>query len=372
MGNLVSQPVKNSEVTKRRSAMIDKQIEDDSKRLQNEYKVLLLGFEESGKSTIVKQWRMVNGGFSEEERKAYRPIICRNVLDSAHAVIIAMRKIGMDCESDSNRALVNKIVDYRINNITGNILSQEIAVAIHQFAQDKTVREALTKYWIETYLLDRASYFFSQVLRIGSSDYIPTDTDILRAREESTGITETRFPMGQLSIRICEVGDQRSDRRKWIHCFENVTSIIFCVALCDYDQMLSGGNRSRVAESLILFERIINSRWFLRTSIILIFNKIDVFKKKLQKACFIIHASFCFGLILLQVPLEQYFPEYTGGNDVNKAVKYILWKFMQGNWAGLSVYPHLMQETDTKSLRLVFAAVKETILQNALKNNRTI
>ncbi|KAK7445058.1 Guanine nucleotide-binding protein alpha-2 subunit [Stygiomarasmius scandens] len=122
MGNLVSQPVKNSEVTKRRSAMIDKQIEDDSKRLQNEYKVLLLGgfifefcpcclaytrpslgFEESGKSTIVKQWRMVNGGFSEEERKAYRPIICRNVLDSAHAVIIAMRKIGMDCESDSNR-----------------------------------------------------------------------------------------------------------------------------------------------------------------------------------------------------------------------------------------------------------------------------
>ena len=55
-------------------------------------------------------------------------------------------------------------------------------------------------------------------------------------------------------------------------------------------------------ESLILFESVINSRWFLRTSIILFLNKIDVFKSKLPK-----------------VPLERYFPEYTGGPDINKA-----------------------------------------------------
>ena len=40
-----------------------------------------------------------------------------------------------------------------------------------------------------------------------------------------------------------------------------------------------------------------------------------------------------------QVPLERYFPEYTGGSDINKAAKYILWKFMQANRARLSVYP---------------------------------
>ena len=48
-------------------------------------------------------------------------------------------------------------------------------------------------------------------------------------------------------------------------------------------------------ESLILFESVINSRWFLRTSVILFLNKIDVFKMKLMKT-----------------PLERYFPEYTG------------------------------------------------------------
>lgn len=93
-------------------------------------------------------------------------------------------------------------------------------------------------------------------------------------------------------------------------------------------------------ESLVLFDSVINSRWFLRTSIILFLNKIDVFKSKLPKVrgpldcCHLIcaHAH-------VQVPLERYFPEYTGGADINKAAKYILWRFMQANRARLSVYP---------------------------------
>jgi guanine nucleotide-binding protein G(i) subunit alpha len=190
----------------------------------------------------------------------------------------------------------------------------------------------------------------------------------------------------QLSIHMFDVGGQRSERKKWIHCFESVTSIIFCTALSEYDQVLLEENsqvrtsirscalssnflQNRMIESLILFESVINSRWFLRTSIILFLNKIDVFKQKLPK-----------------VPLERYFQEYTGGPDINKAAKYILWRFMQKNRARLSVYPQcvtvfmhckhvydgvysLTQATDTGNVRLVFAAVKETILQNALKDS---
>ncbi|KAL1716006.1 heterotrimeric G protein-like protein alpha subunit A [Schizophyllum commune] len=201
--------------------------------------------------------------------------------------------------------------------------------------------------------MDSATYFFTEVLRIGEPNYIPTETDVLRARAKTTSITETRFTMGPLSIHMFDVGGQRSERKKWIHCFESVTSIIFCTALSEYDQsLLEEKNQNRMAESLVLFESIINSRWFLRTSIIIFLNKIDVFKLKVHK-----------------VPLERYFPEYTGGKDPNKAAKFILWKFMQANRAGLSVYPHLTQATDTSNIRLVFAAVKETILQNALKDS---
>jgi G-protein alpha subunit len=43
----------------------------------------------------------------------------------------------------------------------------------------------------------------------------------------------------QLTVdSMFDVGGQRSERKKWIHCFENVTSIIFCVALSEYDQVL--------------------------------------------------------------------------------------------------------------------------------------
>lgn len=38
---------------------------------------------------------------------------------------------------------------------------------------------------------------------------------------------------------MVDVGGQRCERRKWIHCFENVTSIIFLVALSEYDQVLA-------------------------------------------------------------------------------------------------------------------------------------
>lgn len=95
-----------------------------------------------------------------------------------------------------------------------------------------------------------------------------------------------------------DVGGQRSERKKWIHCFEAVTSIIFCVALSEYDQvLLEESKQNRMLESLILFESVINSRWFVRSSIILFLNKVDIFKTKLPK-----------------VPLERYFPDYTG-ND---------------------------------------------------------
>ena len=39
--------------------------------------------------------------------------------------------------------------------------------------------------------------------------------------------------------RMFDVGGQRSERKKWIHCFEGVTAIIFCVALSAYDLVLA-------------------------------------------------------------------------------------------------------------------------------------
>jgi guanine nucleotide-binding protein subunit alpha len=57
-----------------------------------------------------------------------------------------------------------------------------------------------------------------------------------------------------------DVGGQRSERKKWIHCFENVTSIIFCVALSEYDQVLleeSSQVRLEIAIMVGIIERLL-------------------------------------------------------------------------------------------------------------------
>lgn len=70
----------------------------------------------------------------------------------------------------------------------------------------------------EFYLMDSATYFFGIIHKIKLPEYVPDEADVLRARTKTTGISETRFNMGQLSIHMFDVGGQRSERKKWIHC----------------------------------------------------------------------------------------------------------------------------------------------------------
>ena len=85
---------------------------------------------------------------------------------------------------------------------------------------------------------DRPPSFCDDLERIWDKNYIPTDQDLLRSRLRTTGITETIFDLGQLTYRMFDVGGQRSERKKWIHCFENVNCLLFLVAISGYDQCL--------------------------------------------------------------------------------------------------------------------------------------
>jgi len=80
--------------------------------------------------------------------------------------------------------------------------------------------------------------FFTDIRRLWARDYIPTDQDILRARLRTTGISESTFDVGSLIYRMFDVGGQRSERKKWIHVFDNVQAILFLVAISAYDSVL--------------------------------------------------------------------------------------------------------------------------------------
>jgi guanine nucleotide-binding protein G(i) subunit alpha len=196
-------------------------------------------------------------------------------------------------------------------------------------------------------LADQLPSYFDSIERIAQSDYLPTDQDVLRSRVKTTGITETTFIIGDLTYRMFDVGGQRSERKKWIHCFENVTTILFLVAISEYDQLLFEDETvNRMQEALTLFDSICNSRWFVKTSIILFLNKIDRFKEKLPVS-----------------PMKNYFPDYEGGADYAAACDYILNRFVSLNQAEQKqIYTHFTCATDTTQIRFVMAAVNGKLL----------
>ncbi|KAJ7079391.1 heterotrimeric G-protein alpha subunit, GPA3-like protein [Mycena belliarum] len=308
------------------------------------------GSGESGKSTIFKQMKIIHQKqFSRNELASYIPVIHQNVLDSIQAISMFMQLNKIDFVRFGNRHLGQTVFDS--TSLTGEpvYLCSELADEIHQILQDPIIPQVVERRG-EFYLMDNADYFLDAVLRIGKKGYVPTVADVLHARQATTGISEMHFNMGGLPVHMFDVGGQRPERKQWIHCFESVASIMFCTAVSEYDQvLLEEKNRNRMTESLMLFDSVINTPWFKNTSIILVLNKIDVFKTKLRKA--------------------RYFPEYTGGDDISKATRFILWRFMQTNRAGLNVYAHLTQATDTSNIRRVFASVQENILRNTLQES---
>ena len=80
--------------------------------------------------------------------------------------------------------------------------------------------------------------YFNNIDRLFAPDYLPNDQDVLRSRLRTTGITETLFELGQLNYHMFDVGGQRSERKKWVHCFEGVHCLMFVAALSGYDQCL--------------------------------------------------------------------------------------------------------------------------------------
>ncbi|KAI8905858.1 guanine nucleotide binding protein, alpha subunit [Gorgonomyces haynaldii] len=337
---------------KKKNDEIDKALKTEKAALAKEIKMLLLGAGESGKSTILKQMTLIHGkGYSDQEKEAFKEIIFSNTVQSMRVILEAMATMGIALAKPENETHRNLILDMN-NQIEADDLPAEVTQAIVSLWADEGVQACFLRSR-EYQLNDSARYYFESMDRIGAVGYLPTEQDVLRSRVKTTGITETTFVVGELTYRLYDVGGQRSERKKWIHCFENVNSIVFLVAVSEYDQVLVEDETvNRMQEALTLFDSICNSRWFVQTSIILFLNKVDLFKDK-----------------LLRSPINKYFPEYEGQNDYESASEFMLSKFLSLNQSETKqVYSHFTCATDTTNVRFVMGAVNDIIVRNNLRD----
>lgn len=419
---------------------IEQRLRMNKQSEKGQIKLLLLGAGESGKSTVLKQLKLLHkGGFTQQERMQYAQIIWVDMIQSMKILILQARKLGIPLECDQadsplipykqivlrSNALdqidtgvaggTNFLNDYVLKYSEGHKTKRKLSstgVASGSFWEEQSpysatehpideesdigqittglsdmpnssrlgnghqapsklqIAEAIHKLWEfdsgikrcydrsnEFQLESSATYYFQNILKFADPNYLCTDMDILNGRIKTTGITETNFNINSIKFKVLDAGGQRLERKKWIHCFENITAVLFVLAISEYDQMLFEDERvNRMHESIILFDTLCNCKWFLNTPFILFLNKIDIFQYKLPRS-----------------PLKRYFPGYTGkADDVDEAIKFFEKLFLNLNRTKKPIYVHRTCATDTKSMTFVLSAVTDLIIQQNLKKSGII
>eukprot|EP01110_Echinostelium_bisporum_P002994 TRINITY_DN17332_c0_g1_i1.p1 TRINITY_DN17332_c0_g1~~TRINITY_DN17332_c0_g1_i1.p1 ORF type:complete len:347 (+),score=60.12 TRINITY_DN17332_c0_g1_i1:150-1190(+) len=327
---------------------INKKLHKDGKKLKSEIKLLLLGTGESGKSTFAKQLKILHmDGFNKDELAHYKRVLQANVLSGVSALLDNASKFGYTV----NESLKITSEEY-IGIDSATPITADMVSIIKQIWADPAIQQTLERK-SEFQLNGCVPYVLNNVDRIADANSPPTHEDIIQSRIRTTGIVELIFELEHVNFRVLDVGGQRSERRKWIHCFESVTAVLFCVALSEYDEKLVEDTKTnRMMEALTLFDEIGNHTCFKESAIILFLNKSDLFKEKVQR-----------------VPLNVCFPEYKGANNFEEGAKFVEQKFMSKvKDPEKLVYSHFTCATDTQNVKLVFDVVRSIVVETNLRN----
>jgi len=327
-----------------KSRDIDAMIKKHQAKHNNDTKILLLGPGESGKSTVFKQMKILQdfGGFSEEECMNIKPVVYSNCISQMRVLAQAAAKLKIPFQKQENVKIAQDLLQLPHG---GNVWTSEIGEAIKTLWADTGIKNVYQHRDILFQLNDTADYFFDNVGRFLAPDYIPSVDDVLRVRVRSTGIEEAEFVFDKMIFKVVDVGGQRSERRKWIHCFSCVTSVLFCASLIGYCQRLRECNVSRMDEAVALFAEVSSSEYFHKSSIILFLNKMDLFREKIKTH-----------------PMKEYLMNYESGDDFDKASAFVKARFLEVVTNGTTVYSHITCAINTKNIEFVIHDVRAQVL----------
>ncbi|RYO92178.1 hypothetical protein DL764_008167 [Monosporascus ibericus] len=253
----------------RKSAHLDRaSYEPEDIRTNN---VVILGISESGKTTLMKALKLAaQGGYSDEERKSYSLEIWHDntvqpVLDALHVKETA----GIAYEKDEilHHESIMKSYDKDPSYALG------VSSAIISLWGDSGFRAA----YRECQPTGDLGYFVSHIERIDRTDYIPTAEDILRSYARTISIDKYPLKYRDIDYTFFDVGGSRPVRKKWIHAFDDVSTLVFTADATAYARSLHEDlNTNGMVEQLMLFETLVNSHWFAKANIILVFTKMDL------------------------------------------------------------------------------------------------
>jgi hypothetical protein len=296
---------------------------------------------------VVKQIKLiwkVGGGLSDRERNDYITAIRRNAIEVMQTLIEASKTLGVPIADQDLYADAKEIASLGSDASLTESLGNKIDALWHD-AGIQAVYARRDEYWN----LDATNYYLNEVKRLATEDFELTEDDMIMTRIRTTGIVITQVTEAPYSYDVVDVGGQRSERRKWIHCFDDVRAIIFLEGLSGYNQVLfEDSTMNRMHESLMLFEEIVKNPLFKSTPMFVFLNKKDLFEEMIPK-----HS------------LKVCFPDYDGPDgDVRQALEFIEGKYrdiMNTHIPGKAVYIHIIAARVRMDMKIAFGEVKETL-----------
>ena len=114
------------------------------------------GSGESGKSTIVKQMKIIHqNGYSVEELSLYRLTIHKNVLDCAKALVGAMRQLEIEPTDPQNEEYSEFLLEYQVDPDPHKALDPSVGPAVASLWKDASISRVMD-HQNEFYLMDSA------------------------------------------------------------------------------------------------------------------------------------------------------------------------------------------------------------------------
>jgi GTPase SAR1 family protein len=338
------------------SRRVSQRLRSFRKTEEQSLKLLFLGAGESGKSTVFKQMRFLYGaGYSREDRAKTLPFIVQNLIDGAQALVTACRSLSVLLHSKEAERAAETVLG--VTNLY--VLTPEVAAAVNTLWADKGMREMWAKRsqiqvqdsWVE---FANACKDFP---KWGGPEYVPSMEEVLRLRARTSGVVDEPFSINGVKFRMLDVGGQRSERRKWVSCFDGVSAVVFVASVSDYDQKLyEDESQNRLLESLAMFEEVVNNnKAFGDAAVVLFLNKTDLLEEKLVKNKIHLNSS-------------GFFPSAPTGTDLEAAKAWFerLFRERIHDPQRRAVHVHFTNACDTRQIDVVVKATMDAVLAKNL------
>ncbi|KAJ3058668.1 guanine nucleotide-binding protein subunit alpha [Podochytrium sp. JEL0797] len=322
------------------------------KATQKGPKLILLGSGDSGKSTVLKQLRILRGGgFSDDERDAFRMRVWKNIVDSVKMLVDALETLEVDLGMPENQASADVISRFAFESE----LPDDIIEAIKTLWRDTGIQSVVKRANELPEYIYTSDFYLNDLERCTKPDYVPTDEDILRVRHQTTDISETAFTIDNKVYTFYDVGGQMSLRQFWAPYFaDDLNAIVFIAALSSYDQnLMEDASINRMADAISLFGSVLNNKLLQKCPVILLLNKLDLFKQKVESGT---------------SPIEKYFPDHVA-SSYSDSGNWFKQKFHeQKRNKGKTIYTHFTTGTDTKNMDAIISAVQDIVLKSTLSS----